>query len=99
VLGHAQLQAHGGGLAGLRGALLGDELGLDVLGLHHRGGERGPAASASERRQAVHVMAPMLWVKSCHIVFVVAWFAGLFYLPRLFVYHAQAEDPSRERSR
>ena len=40
----------------------------------------------------------MLWIKSLHIVFVVAWFAGLFYLPRLFVYHAQAEDaPSRER--
>jgi putative membrane protein len=34
----------------------------------------------------------MLWVKSLHIVFMVTWFAGLFYLPRLFVYHAQAED-------
>jgi putative membrane protein len=31
----------------------------------------------------------MLWVKAFHIVFVVAWFAGLFYLPRLFVYHTQ----------
>ena len=30
----------------------------------------------------------MLWFKALHIVFVVAWFAGLFYLPRLFVYHA-----------
>ena len=40
----------------------------------------------------------MLWVKSLHIIFVVAWFAGLFYLPRLFVYHAQAGDEaSRER--
>ena len=40
----------------------------------------------------------MLWVKAFHIVFMVAWFAGLFYLPRLFVYHAQAEDTvSRER--
>jgi putative membrane protein len=40
----------------------------------------------------------MLWLKSFHIIFVVAWFAGLFYLPRLFVYHAQAEDTvSRER--
>jgi len=40
----------------------------------------------------------MLWVKAFHIVFMVAWFAGLFYLPRLFVYHAQAEDAvSRER--
>jgi len=34
----------------------------------------------------------MLWVKSFHIVFVVAWFAGLFYLPRLFVYHALADE-------
>jgi putative membrane protein len=34
----------------------------------------------------------MLWVKSFHIIFVVTWFAGLFYLPRLFVYHAMAED-------
>ena len=34
----------------------------------------------------------MLWVKSLHIIFVVTWFAGLFYLPRLFVYHAQADD-------
>jgi putative membrane protein len=36
----------------------------------------------------------MLWVKALHIVFVVAWFAGLFYLPRLFVYHAQSRDPA-----
>ena len=34
----------------------------------------------------------MLWLKTFHIVFVVAWFAGLLYLPRLFVYHAMAED-------
>jgi putative membrane protein len=34
----------------------------------------------------------MLWVKSFHIVFMVTWFAGLFYLPRLFVYHALCED-------
>jgi protoporphyrinogen IX oxidase len=34
----------------------------------------------------------MLWVKALHIVFMVAWFAGLFYLPRLFVYHAAARD-------
>jgi putative membrane protein len=35
----------------------------------------------------------MLWIKALHIVFMVTWFAGLFYLPRLFVYHALAEDP------
>ena len=41
----------------------------------------------------------MLWVKAFHIVFVITWYAGLFYLPRLFVYHAMAEDrPSIERS-
>jgi putative membrane protein len=34
----------------------------------------------------------MLWVKALHIVFTVTWFAGLFYLPRLFVYHAMATD-------
>ena len=40
----------------------------------------------------------MLWIKALHIIFMVTWFAGLFYLPRLFVYHAMAEDaPGRER--
>ena len=40
----------------------------------------------------------MLWLKALHIIFVVAWFARLFYLPRLFVYHAQATDAaSNER--
>jgi putative membrane protein len=34
----------------------------------------------------------MLWVKTFHIIFMVTWFAGLFYLPRLFVYHAMSED-------
>jgi putative membrane protein len=34
----------------------------------------------------------MLWTKAFHIVFMVTWFAGLFYLPRLFVYHALAPD-------
>lgn len=40
----------------------------------------------------------MLWVKAFHIIAMVAWFSGLFYLPRLFVYHAQAKDQiSNER--
>ena len=34
----------------------------------------------------------MLWIKALHIIFMVTWFAGLFYLPRLFVYHAMAAD-------
>lgn len=34
----------------------------------------------------------MLWIKAFHLIFMVAWFAGLFYLPRLFVNHAMTED-------
>ena len=36
----------------------------------------------------------MLWLKAFHVVFVVAWFAGLFYLPRLFVYHVATSEPA-----
>jgi len=36
----------------------------------------------------------MLWLKALHIVFVVTWFAGLFYLPRLYVYDVEAELPA-----
>ena len=39
-----------------------------------------------------------LWLKAAHVAFMVTWFAGLFYLPRLFIYHSEAEDtPSLER--
>jgi putative membrane protein len=39
-----------------------------------------------------------MWLKAFHLIFMVTWFAGLFYLPRLFVYHAMAADSvSRER--
>ncbi|MEG4316389.1 protoporphyrinogen oxidase HemJ [Pseudomonas sp. FIP_A4] len=39
-----------------------------------------------------------LWLKAFHLISIVCWFAGLFYLPRLFVYHAMSDDaPSRER--
>lgn len=39
-----------------------------------------------------------LWVKAFHIIAVVTWFAAIFYLPRLYVYHAMADDrPSHER--
>jgi putative membrane protein len=34
----------------------------------------------------------MLWTKALHLIFMVTWFAGLFYLPRLYVYHAMATD-------
>jgi putative membrane protein len=33
-----------------------------------------------------------LWLKALHVAFMVTWFAGLFYLPRLFIYHAEATD-------
>lgn len=39
-----------------------------------------------------------MWLKAFHLIFMVTWFAGLFYLPRLFVYHAMSEDKlSQER--
>lgn len=34
----------------------------------------------------------MIWLKALHIAFVVTWFAGLFYLPRLFLYHVETTD-------
>lgn len=40
----------------------------------------------------------MLWIKALHIIAIICWFAAIFYLPRLFVYHAMSEDEiSRER--
>ncbi|HHO59407.1 MAG TPA: TIGR00701 family protein [Thiotrichales bacterium] len=39
----------------------------------------------------------MLWVKAFHIIFMVTWFAGLFYLPRLYVYHAGAKDETSKQ--
>jgi putative membrane protein len=40
-----------------------------------------------------------LWLKAFHLFFVIAWFVGLFYLPRLFVYHVEAagDDASHQR--
>lgn len=35
----------------------------------------------------------MLWIKAFHVMGVIAWMAGIFYLPRLFVYHREAENP------
>lgn len=32
------------------------------------------------------------WIKAIHVIFMVTWFAGLFYLPRLYVYHAMPEN-------
>jgi putative membrane protein len=39
----------------------------------------------------------MLWLKALHIIFMVTWFAGLFYLPRLFVYHALSTDHASQQ--
>ena len=38
----------------------------------------------------------MPWVKAFHIVFMVTWFAGLFYLPRLFIYHSETTEPDAQ---
>ena len=35
----------------------------------------------------------ILWLKALHVSFMVAWFAGIFYLPRLFVNHAESDEP------
>ena len=40
----------------------------------------------------------MLWIESLHVIFMTTWFAAIFYLPRLFVYHAMSDDEiSNER--
>lgn len=36
----------------------------------------------------------MLWLKALHVIFVVTWFAGLFYLPRLYIYHVETTQPA-----
>ena len=59
----------------------------------------GTAAFASPRPHGYNRQpgttgsAAMLWLKAFHVVFVVTWFAGLFYLPRLFVYHTATTEP------
>ena len=39
----------------------------------------------------------MLWIKSLHIIAVISWFAGIFYLPRLFVYHAMTDNSDTQQ--
>jgi protoporphyrinogen IX oxidase len=57
-----------------------------------------PAASRYHPKPFNGKGKPLLWLKACHVIAMVTWFAGLFYLPRLFVYHADAVDPlSMER--
>lgn len=40
----------------------------------------------------------MVWVKSLHLIFMVTWFAGLFYLPRVFVYHAMSDGNNTDQN-
>ncbi|MFT5896419.1 MAG: putative membrane protein [bacterium] len=40
----------------------------------------------------------MLWIKSLHVIFMVTWFAGLFYLPRVFVYHSMTDATNKEQN-
>ena len=40
----------------------------------------------------MQLSAGYLWIKALHIAFMVTWFAGLFYLPRLFIYHSEAAE-------
>jgi len=41
----------------------------------------------------------MVYIKALHIIFIVTWFAGLFYMPRLFIYNTEAEEKSGEEKR
>lgn|SRR6185312_1215059 len=60
--------------------------------------ERARRTTRCDPAGADALRSGMLWLKAFHIVFVVTWFAGLFYLPRLFVYHSAACDAvGRER--
>ena len=63
----------------------------------HRAGdaarERRAAGRARPQRRR---LTPMLWLKALHVMAVIAWMAGLFYLPRLFVYHCDAEPGSEQ---
>jgi putative membrane protein len=56
----------------------------------------GSAALHGVRSLEEERVMAYLWLKAVHIIFVVAWFAGLFYLPRLFVYHCDAHDPASD---
>jgi putative membrane protein len=58
-----------------------------------------PTAAGPVQSRRMENLAPFYpWFKAVHVTFVVAYFAGLFYLPRLFVYHADTKDePGHER--
>jgi putative membrane protein len=63
-------------------------------------GERGTLTHGRKNNQGQHMLPTEYypWLTALHIAFMVTWFAGLFYLPRLFIYHAEAvDDLSRRR--
>jgi putative membrane protein len=65
--------------------------------LHREGKFPGPVRGTGGIR-TMELTSGYLWFKALHIAFMVTWFAGLFYLPRLFIYHSEAEDDlSRDR--
>src|ERR1700754_2403723 len=79
-----------------------------MRGMRNGGIRTGEAEAYSRRLHAASsdtircpqdgTFVDMLWLKAFHIIAVVTWFAGLFYLPRLLVYHAEASEPVvRER--
>src|SRR3984885_16178842 len=53
---------------------------------------RSLAPFGDRRRLAVYDVPLMLWLKAFHVIAVITWFAGLFYLPRLYAYHADTKD-------
>ena len=52
--------------------------------------------AASTRADRIYEIMMYLWLKSFHIIAVIAWMAGMLYLPRLFVYHCEAEPGSKQ---
>ena len=49
-----------------------------------------------QRCVASRALLMLLWIKALHVIAVIAWMAGLLYLPRLFVYHCEAEKGSKQ---
>ena len=75
-----------------------DEGVVDMLRWPVRNVEAVDATRGPRRGFRLVTIQPMLWLKAFHVVFVVTWFAGLFYLPRLFVYHVGRHRCGRDRA-
>lgn len=60
--------------------------------MRRRFGAYPPASLIESGGNTDSSVSSVLWIKAFHIIAMVTWFAGLFYLPRLFVYHAQSSD-------